>query len=275
MPLLNLDQGTISYRDTGGAGAPIVFLHGLFVDGRLWDAVLPRLGARRLIVPDWPLGAHRAAMRPDADLRPPGLARLVAGALQALDLDDVTLVANDTGGAIAQLVVTRHPERIARLVLTNCDAYENFLPPLFRPLRATALVPGLAALVAQGMRFERVRNMPFAFGRLTSAPMDGRLTADWAEPVRLNRDIRHDAVKVLRGISKRYTLDAAAALHTFTGRTLIAWGRNDTVFRPAFAERLAADSADARLEWIEGSRAFVPVDQPARLAELISDFAGQ
>ena len=68
--------------------------------------------------------------------------RLIADFIDALDLDDVTLVGNDTGGAICQLVVDRRPERLGRLVLTNCDAFENFPPRLFKPLVVAARVPG-------------------------------------------------------------------------------------------------------------------------------------
>src|SRR5919106_3974755 len=124
-----LSQGTIHYSESG-EGPPIVFVHGLLVDGRLWRKVTPLLEDRfRCIVPDLPLGSHQQAMNPDADLSPPGLARIVDGFLAALDLDRVTLVANDTGGAIAQVTAANHADRIGRLVLTNCDAFENFLPP--------------------------------------------------------------------------------------------------------------------------------------------------
>jgi pimeloyl-ACP methyl ester carboxylesterase len=269
---IRVPQGTIRYREHVGAGAPIVFIHGLLVDGRLWDGVLPHLDGRRLIVPDWPLGSHTTALTEDADLTPPGLARLVANTLAALDLDDVTLVANDTGGAISQLLVTQHPERIGRLVLTNCDAYENFLPAMFRPLQVAARVPGTIWLLLAGLRWAPVRNLPMAFGRLANSPIDPALTGDWVTPPRINAAVRRDLIKVLRGISKRYTEEAATKLGTFGKPTLIAWGRNDTFFKPRYAERLAADFPSARLEWIDNARAFVPLDQPQRLAELIAGF---
>src|SRR5262249_43931152 len=105
-----LPQGTIHYRESG-EGPPIVFVHGLLVDGRLWRKVTPLLdGDFRCIAPDLPLGSHLTPMNSDADLSPPGLARIVAGFLQALDLQDVTLVANDTGGAISQITAAQHPE---------------------------------------------------------------------------------------------------------------------------------------------------------------------
>src|SRR5216683_2416948 len=93
-----LEQGTIQYREEG-QGEPLVFVHGLLVDGRLWRDVTPSLaGSHRCIVPDWPLGAHRHALNPSADRSPRGIAHLIADFLQALELTDVTIVANDTGG---------------------------------------------------------------------------------------------------------------------------------------------------------------------------------
>ena len=135
---VELPQGTIRYRDLG-EGEPIVFVHGYLVDGRLWSDVAEALSARhRCLVPDWPLGAHRVAMNEDADLSPPGIADLIADFLEALDLNGVTLVGNDSGGAMSQVLVTRRPERIGRLVLTNCDTHDNFPPGPFK------LMPPLA-----------------------------------------------------------------------------------------------------------------------------------
>jgi pimeloyl-ACP methyl ester carboxylesterase len=268
---VSLPAGTIRYRATGD-GPPIVFVHGLLVDGRLWDQTLPHLTGRRLIVPDWPLGSHRSAMTNGADLTPPGLARIVADTIAALDLDDVTLVGNDTGGAIAQLVVTRHPQRISRLVLTNCDSHENFLPMMFRPLQAAARVPGAVRALAAAMRATWVRNLPMAYGWLAAEHIDPALTADWLKPAREDQGVRRDLTAVLRGISNRYTIEAARQLKAFEGRTLLAWGRDDRFFKPRHAERLAAEFAEARLEWIDDARTFVPFDQPERLAELITEF---
>jgi pimeloyl-ACP methyl ester carboxylesterase len=137
MPDVELTQGTVHYRDEG-SGPAVVLIHGLLVDGTVWDRLVPSLsGAVRCIVPDLPLGAHRTPMNPVADLTPPGLARLIAELLERLQLNDVTLVGNDTGGALCQLVVVSHPERLGRLVLTNCDAFESFPPPAFRlPIKA-------------------------------------------------------------------------------------------------------------------------------------------
>jgi pimeloyl-ACP methyl ester carboxylesterase len=268
-----LPQGTINYRESG-EGPPIVFVHGLLVDGLLWRKVTPLLEDRfRCIVPDLPLGSHRTPMSPEADLSPPALARLVADFLEVLDLEDVVLVANDTGGAISQITAANHPERIGRLLLTNCDAFENFLPPAFRPLQWAARVPGGLTGMMAGMRFTALRRLPLAYGWLIKRDFAGAPTREWVDPFLTNREIRRDTVKVLRGIDSSYTIEAAEKLRTFDRPTLLAWAVEDRFFKIAYAERLAATIKSATLERIEDSYTFVSEDQPERLAELIARFA--
>jgi pimeloyl-ACP methyl ester carboxylesterase len=268
-----LPQGTIRYRESG-EGPPVVFVHGLLVDGRLWRKVTPLLEDRfRCIVPDLPLGSHLTPMSPDADLSPSGLARIVAGFLESLELDQVTLVANDTGGAISQITAANHPERIGRLVLTNCDAFENFLPPAFRPLQWAARVPGLLTGVLQSMRLEPLRRTPLAYGWLIKRDLAGAPLREWVDPFLSNRAIRRDTVKVLRGISPRYTFEAAEKLSSFDRPTMLAWAVEDRFFKLSYAERLAATIPGASLERIDDSYTFVSEDQPERLAELIARFA--
>jgi pimeloyl-ACP methyl ester carboxylesterase len=191
--------------------------------------------------------------------------------MAALDLDDVTLVGNDTGGAIAQLVAAHHPERLGRLVLTPCDAYENFLPPMFRPLQVLARVPLIMDAALQGMRLRPLRLSPAAYGWLMRRP-DDDLVRGWVGAALASRAARRDAMKVLRGIDSRQTLDAAEKLRAFGRPVLLAWAPEDRFFKLRFAERLAREIPGARLEHIEDARTFVPVDQPARTAELIAGF---
>jgi pimeloyl-ACP methyl ester carboxylesterase len=269
-----LDQGTIQYREEGD-GEPLVFVHGLLVDGRLWREVTPPLASRhRCIVPDWPLGSHRTALNAGADRSPRGIAHLIADFLDALALTDVTIVANDTGGAISQILASERPERLRGLVLTNCDCLENFLPPAFRPLQWLAYVPGAYWLFANAARSARVRRSPLGFGMLSHKPLPDELTADWLAPL-LQRDVRADVLQTLKAINRRDTLDAAQRLSEHPLPTLLAWAPDDLMFGLRFAERLAAMIPGARLEQIADSRAFVPQDQPLRLAELISAFVDQ
>jgi len=272
MKELQLPQGTIRYRDAGN-GSPIVLVHGLLANGELWRDVAPLLAAdHRVIVPDWPLGSQELPLNAGTDVSPPAMAQLIADFIEALDLDDVTLVGNDTGGALCQMAAVSRPERLARLVLTPCDAYEHFPPPAFAPLVMIARVPGAVGLILQASRLRAVRRLPNTYGLLTMKPHDD-LTAAFVTPARRNADIRRQTARFLTGFDKRHTLAAAARFKEFDKPVLIAWARNDRFFTLADGERLAADFPNARLEVIDDARTFVMLDQPKAVADLIGAFA--
>lgn len=272
MPELTLSQGTIRYRDPG-KGEPIVFVHGLLVNGRLWDGVAERLqGDHRCILPDLPLGSHTVAMSPDADLGAPGVAALVAELLERLDLKKVTLVGNDSGGAISQIVATRHPQRVGRLVLTNCDMFDNFPPKLFAYLKPAAKVPGLLSGVAQSLRVPALRRTPLAYGVLTKTRIPSELLEEWVRPGIEDAGVRRDTRKFILGSSPEQTREAARELERFAAPTLLAWAPEDRWFPIAHAERLAAAMPDARVVRIADARTFVSIDQPQRLAEEVGAF---
>jgi len=108
----------IRYRDVG-TGPVLVFVHGILANGTLWRDVVARLSGRfRCVVADLPLGGHSIPMSREADMTPGGVARVVAELMEALELRNVTLVGNDTGGAIYQILIHNNPERVGRLVLT-------------------------------------------------------------------------------------------------------------------------------------------------------------
>jgi pimeloyl-ACP methyl ester carboxylesterase len=271
MKELTLPQGTIRYRDEG-SGEPILLVHGLLVNGNLWREVFPRLAADfRVIAPDWPLGSQELALNPGADMSPPALARLISDFMDALDLQGVTLVGNDTGGALCQLVAVHHGERLSRLVLTPCDAYEHFPPPAFKPLQVLGSNPRAIPLLLGPMRFAPARNSPIAYGWLMHG-RDNELTAEWTEPVRRSAEIRRQVAAILKGMDNRHTLQAAERFATFDKPVLLAWAPKDRFFPLSDAERLARDFPDARLERIEDSYTFVSLDQPERTAELIAAF---
>jgi pimeloyl-ACP methyl ester carboxylesterase len=269
---VRLPQGTIRYRERG-TGRPVVFIHGLLVNGDLWRNVVPEMAeGYRCLVPDLPLGSHELPLGPGTDLSVPGLARLIADFLETLALEDVVLVANDTGGALSQVVVTEYPARIGALVLTSCDAYENFLPPLFRPLQWLARTPRLLTALLQPLRWRPLQRLPLAYGWLAKRPIDPTYADGYVRPFFTDAAVRRDAVAVLRGIDPRYTLRAAARLGEFRGPVLLAWSREDRFFPPAHAERLAAACADGTVELIDDCYTFASEDQPARLAAVLRRF---
>jgi pimeloyl-ACP methyl ester carboxylesterase len=271
MAEVRLPQGTIRYREAG-SGPVIVFVHGYLVDGRLWDGVVDALADRyRCIAPNWPMGAQQVAMNPDADLTPPGVATIIEGFLEALDLEDVTLVGNDSGGAMCQVLVARRPARIGRLVLTNCDTHDNFPPGIFKALPPLAKLPGSVTMMAQPLRIPavvRTAFRPFA----KSTPPAGLLES-WARPGITDKAVRHDLAKVTRGMNKRHTLDAAEKLSGSEFPLLLTWAPGDRFFPISYAERLAREVGGAKLVEIPDSATFVPLDQPDRLAREIAEFA--
>jgi pimeloyl-ACP methyl ester carboxylesterase len=271
MPEIKLSQGRLKYRDEG-EGEPIVLIHGLLVNGAIWDRVVPALAQHgRVIVPDLPLGSHTVAMDPDAPQDPPAVAALIAELIERLDLRDVTLVGNDTGGALCQLTVAAHPERIGRLVLTNCDAFEHFPPPPFDwILKGLGRIPGAVLALPAFGRLRLVRKASFA--TLSVAPVPDELVLRWLAPLR-DPAIRRDLIKFLRAIDSEHTLRAAEQLRTFDRPVLIVWGVRDAFFKLADAHRLVALFPDARLEQVENARTFVQLDAPGRVAELVSAFA--
>jgi len=256
-----------------GEGPPIVFVHGALVNANLWRKVIERLaGDFRCVALDLPLGSHLVPAS-GADLSPPGLADMIADAIEALGLEDVTLVGNDTGGALCQIAATRRPERLGRLVLTSCDAFEQFPPRFFRVVLAPARIPGAIPIAFGGLRLRPLRRLPIAYGWLTTEQIDREADDSYVLPVLTRREIRRDLRKVLAGLHPRYTLEAAARLNEFRKPALIAWSANDRFFPPEHGERLAKILPDARLEMIEGARTFSAEDRPERLAELIGAFA--
>ena len=199
MKQIELSAGTIEYEDTGGDGPVLVLLHGLMMDASLWDGPIAELSAdHRCVAPTLPLGAHRHTMHADADLSLPGIARLVAEFLDRLDLRDVTLVGNDTGGALVQLLMCEGAERAGRVVLASCDAFDNFPPGLTgKTLVLTGkLPPPVFGLFVQQMRLRDLRRLPIAFGWLTKR--GDAATVRWMQPVITQPGIRRDAVRMLR-----------------------------------------------------------------------------
>jgi len=143
MPAIELPAGTIEYEDSGGDGPVVVLLHGLLMDSTLWDGVVAELSPEhRCIVPTLPLGAHRIPARDGADLSLHGIARLVAELLERLELEDATVVGNDTGGALVQLLAAEPSPRVGSIALVSCDAFDNFPPGLTgRALVLTGKLP--------------------------------------------------------------------------------------------------------------------------------------
>jgi pimeloyl-ACP methyl ester carboxylesterase len=267
---VQLPAGRIRYREAGD-GKPVVLVHGYLVDGRLWDGVVDRLsGSHRCFAPDWPFGAQQVPMNPTADLSPTGIARLIADFIERLELDDVTVVGNDSGGAISQVLAANHPDRIGRLVLTNCDTHENFPPGIFKALPQLAKLPGGIAAISGPFRIPMVGRA--AFAPFSRKGIPGDLVASWLRAATRDSASMRDLKKVTVGLDKRYTLEAAAKLRDTELPILLLWAPGDKFFPLKYAERLASEVNNAQLIQIPDAKTFVPLDQPERVADEIARF---
>ena len=252
----------------------MVLLHGVLMNGTLWDEVVGDLRDRyRCIVPELPFGAHTTPMPDDADLSLPALATLIAGFLTELDLRHVTVVCNDWGGA--QLVISPGgSDRVANLVLVSCEAFDNYPPGLPGQLLClNASLPGGTFLTAQLLRPRWIRHLPLTFGALSTRRVPDDLFKSWIHPLRHNRNVRRDLNKYLRNVPKpKQLLEWADQQRTFAGPVLIVWARDDKLMPPTHAERLAEHSLDTQLMWIDDSRTLIPIDQPEILTEHLRNF---
>jgi len=268
---ITLPAGPLRYRDLG-AGPPVVFVHGLLVNGDLWRDVAPAVAAAgyRCLTPDWPLGAHTVPLPPGADLSPPGVARMIADFLVALDLTEVTVVANDTGGALTQILMTEHPERLDRVVLTPCDAFDEFFPQPFTALPAMMKIPGFAWVMAATFQ---VRTLwPALLGGMSKRLASREVMLSYTRPCWRDRAVRRDLRRFTAGVHRKYTLRAGQALDGFDRPVLLVGAGQDRVFKPRLREALAARLPKARQVVLADSYTFVPEDQPAELARLVVEF---
>ncbi len=273
LPCVELPHGTMYYRDSG-KGAPVVFLHGYFMGAGLWDPVVRLLDSEfRCLVPELPFGAHPAPMRPDADLTPAGMGRLVGDFLDSLDLSGVTLVGNDSGAAVAQVVAACHGARLGGLVLATGDAFDNYPPKPFRPLIAAARAGTLTPLLSL-LKFRPARSLPTAYGWLTHEKLPHDLLDEWVTAHFAHRGVRRDLRRLTVALGDdEFMNKIAGELAGFTKPALLAWAADDKFFPVEHARRLAAILPDARVEVIPASRTWVMRDQPERAAGLIADLA--
>src|ERR1700678_3492519 len=273
MSTIDISAGTIHYEAAGPEnGRPVVFVHGYMMAGDLWRQVSKRLADRglRCIAPTWPLGAHPQPLRPGADRTIFGVAGIVADVLAALDLEDVVLVGNDTGGGVTQLVAVHHPERLGALVLTSCDAFEHFPPPILKPVILAAKSKAFFQTAIQATRAPIARKR--AFDGLAHSNIDD-LTEIWVRPALIDAAVTEDLRQFSLSLRTEVATGVAARLPEFDKPTLIAWSADDVFFAQEDGQRLGATIPNARLEVIEGARTFSMLDRPDRLADLLSTVA--
>jgi pimeloyl-ACP methyl ester carboxylesterase len=274
MPQVKLPLATIDYRTLGPDDSihpPVVFVHGILVDHRLWLKVAEALATKgfRCILPDLPLGSHRIPVDASAALTPHTVAETVHDFVTALGLGDVTLVGNDTGGGLCQLLIDAHPDDVGRLVLTNCDAFEKFPPFPFNAVFAAMRGPRSIRLLSQLMKIAALRRSPLGYGLLLQ-PGDDALTASWVEPMSTDPRIARNLATLLRGVAAMDLTDVATRLPRFAKPVTIVWGMADRCFTPSLGRRLAAVFPNAAMVAVPDARTFVALDAPAAVVDAIA-----
>jgi pimeloyl-ACP methyl ester carboxylesterase len=274
MTQLALKQATIEYQEFGPRDSvhpPVFFVHGVLVNGQLWHGVAEELGRRgyRCIVPTLPLGSHTIPVQDAGALSLPYVAEIVNDAIEALDLSDVTLVGSDTGGGICQLAVDARNDRIGRVVLTNCDAFDQCPPPPFGLVFSLLRGPISIKALLGPMRLPALRHSALGFGLLINRP-DSRLTADWIAPCLNDSRICRDLAALLRQIAVTDLSDVADRLTRFDKPVTLVWGQADRVFKPSLGRRLAAVFSSGKLIEVPGSKTFVSLDDPTAVVDAIA-----
>ena len=274
MPRLVLEQATLDYRVLGPEDSPhppVLFVHGILVDNRLWSGVAEAVARQgfRCIVPTWPLGSHTIPVNEGTELSPRGIATMIRDVITALDLTYVTLVGNDTGGGLCQFVIDAYPERVGRLVLTNCDAFDKFPPFPFPVVFALLRGPrSIKTLFAQ-LKLTALRHSPLGFGLLMNDP-DPALTDAWLQPCRDDDRICRDLATLLRHVATTDLTDVAMRFSQFTKPVILVWGQRDRCFTPALGRQLAAQFPDCALIEVPNSKTFVALDNPSAVVDAIA-----
>jgi pimeloyl-ACP methyl ester carboxylesterase len=275
MTQLALPQATIDYREFGptdSAYPPVVFVHGVLVDGEMWHTVAQTLGGLgyRCIVPTLPLGSHTIAVNDVDALSLTGMAGIVTDMITALDLAEVTLVGCDTGGGICQLVIDARPDLVGRLVLTNCDAFDQCPPFPFGAVFGLLRGPLSIRALFTTMRLAALRKSPLGFGLLVSRP-DPQVTARWIAPCLNDVRICRDLAALLRQIAVADLTAVAGRLSRFDKPVTLVWGQDDVVFKPSLGRRLAAAFGNAKLIEVPGAKTFVAMDEPDAVVDAIAN----
>jgi len=270
---IETSHGPIVYHEIG-EGRPLVLVHGFLANANIWRKLIPLIaGDFRCFAVDWPLGSHYLPVRADADLTPPGIRTLIADFLERLELEDVVLAGNDSGGAYSQMVAAAGNPRLGALVLNSCETPEDRWPPKgFGHLKGSAQVPGGLNLMIQSLRVKRSWRSPIAYGVLAKRPIPDSVMWSFVDPFFKSAEIRRDARKVIRRVGPQYHRAAAETLIAeFELPVIFAWGGDERVFPLTHARNYAPALANSQLRVVADSFTYTSEDNPEGLACELKD----
>lgn len=270
---LDVPLGRIRVR-TAGEGPALVFTHGLLVDSRIWDQVATPIAAAgfTVVLPDLPLGAHSVAVADRWKLTTSGVAACLFDVADQLGIERFSILGFDTGGAISQVAAASRPERIERLALMSCDAFDHFPPLLIKPFMWAARWPPAMTLVLKTLSNNRYQHIPLPLGLVAKHKIDAHLVRAWSEPCKTDPNVRADLVAFIKQMNAFDTLAAAAVLRQFPGPSMVMWSRQEKVFPRKDAQRLTDLLPGCQLRWINDAYTFASLDNPLRMIELIKEF---
>jgi pimeloyl-ACP methyl ester carboxylesterase len=256
-------SGTIAYAEEG-KGQVALFVHGVLLNGHLWRHQLAALSdIRHCIAPD--LLAHGdTEIAAEQDVSATANAKMLREFLDALHIDKVDLVGNDSGGGIAQIFAVHNPQRVRSLVLTNCDTHDNWPPKAFKPFLEMAAAGGLPSALSAMVSDKNIYRSPQALGPAYEHPeMVTDETIDvYLKPHLPTAQLTHDLERFLAAFDPSHTVAIEAQLKTLHAPTLIAWGTDDIYFDVKWADWLAAAIPGTRRNVrFEGARIFFPEER--------------
>jgi pimeloyl-ACP methyl ester carboxylesterase len=268
---LTTPAGEIAYTELG-SGPAALFVHGLATSGVLWQNVIEKLAATsRCVAIDLP--AH-GGTPPRDDASASAMAEVVAELWDGLALGQVDLVANDTGGAIAQIFAARYPHRLRSLALTNCDTEGNFPPPGFAPIIEIARQGQLAeSMVATFNAPGTWATSPLAFAFEDPAAVPQDAWRAFFAPIAATIDRARAFERSIAAIDAADLSAVSGALRTLEVPTLLVWGTADEAFGLKWAYQLRDMIPGARdVIEVDGAKTFFPFERPDDLAEHLRNF---
>lgn len=262
---LATDAGDIAYTEFG-TGPTALFVHGLGTNGALWRHVVGRLGdTTRCIAVDLPL---HGGTPPRDDVSVTGMAAVLGDLCAGLGLGPVDLVANDTGGAVAQVFAARNPELLRTFTLTNCDTDGNFPPPSFAPVVEMAARGELAPMLAQMLgNADAIRASALGAGfERPDRIADEELLA-YAGPVAGTPERARHFERILAALRDADDLKAVDdRLRALNVPTLLVWGTGDEAFGIEWAHRLKDTIPGVtKIVEVDGAKVFFPAERPDEL----------
>jgi pimeloyl-ACP methyl ester carboxylesterase len=270
---VNVPSGRIGYTEAG-SGPVALFVHGVVLNKHLWRHQIAGLSdIRRCIAVD--LLAHGdTEIAPEQDVSVTANARMLKEFLEALQIDKVDLVGNDSGGGIAQIFAALNPDRVRTLTLTNCDTHDNWPPEAFKPFVDMAIAGGLKDTLSAMLSDKAIFRSPGALGPAYEHPenVSDKDIEIYLQPHVRTEQRTRDLQRFVGAFDHKHTLAIEPQLRTLKAPTLIVWGTDDIYFPVKWAHWLAETiPGTKKTVELKGARIFFPEERARVFNQLLRD----